>query len=1113
MRATFRILGPLEVLDGDRAVALGGLGQRALLALLLLRANTVVPTERLIAELWGESPPPTARQTVQVYVSQLRRAVPVDGGGDSAIETRAPGYLLHVAPGRLDLDRFQELSAAGRAALGAGDAAGAAATLREALALWRGPPLADFAYEEWAQREIARLEEARLACLEERIEADLRLGRHGDLVGELEALVEEHPLRERLRGQLMLALYRSGRQAEALERYASGRRALADELGIEPGGALRDLERRILTQDPALGPPPAADAPPPPAAVPARQRSRRATALGRPRALIALGAVVLAVAAGLGIWLAARGGDSATAAIPGDSVALIDPASGRAEAPIEVGGSPAEIALTPGAVWVGDVSGGALKRIDPEAGTVVQTIPLGGGPDGIAAGDGAVWATNGLASTLVRVSPETNAIVQTVRVPSGPRGVASGEGAVWVASRYARTVTRVDGASGRVAWTVPVGGSPIGIAVGAGAVWVTNETDASVSRIDPGSGRVLHRIGVGNSPGAIEAAGDAVWVANTLDGTVSRVDPATNAVAATVPVGDGPASIAAGDEGVWVANELGGTLTRIDPRTNAVVETIETGQRPVSLEPDGGRLWLAARDASAAHRGGTLRVAVDDIGPTIDQADYSLLGLVNLTGDGLTAYRRVSGTDGAALVPDLATSIPAPTDDGRTYTFQLRRGVRYSTGEVVRPEDIRRGIERFYRLGPAQPLYYDVIVGAEACRRKPASCDLSRGIVADAAANSVTIHLTRADPNLVHSLALPFAHAVAPSAPAEEVTREGLPATGPYMVASHRPGRELRLVRNPRFREWSRAARPDGYPDEILLTVADDRAAALTDVEAGRIDAALLGQSPPRQLQRLAVRHPRQVRTPPLPATLLVALNTSIPPFDRVDARRAVAYALDREELIRVAGGEGYGRPTCQVLPPNFPAYEPYCPYTRDPQDDGAWRGPDIEEARRLVASSGTEGAAVVVRSPPLMSRQARYVAETLRRLGYRATARLTSDEQWLQDAYGPDPDLVQAAVSGWIIDYPAPSTFFEQLRCGTPDPARFCDPAIDRRIDEALALQATDPAAADELWAGIDRDLTDQAPWVGYATPADVQFLAERVGNFQHHPVWRTLLDQLWVR
>jgi peptide/nickel transport system substrate-binding protein len=1105
MSATFRILGPLEVLDGDRAVALGGLQQRALLAILLLRPNEVISTDRLIDELWGEAPPPTARQTVQVYISQLRRAVTTNGATNGAIETRAPGYLLHVAAGQLDLDQFEELSASGRLALAAGDAAGAAAKLREALALWRGPPLADFAYEPFAQREIARLEEQRLACVEDRIEADLQLGRHADLVGELEALVSEHPLRERLRGQLMVALYGSGRQAEALERYSAGRRALADDLGIEPGAALKELQRRILNQDPELAPP-------------ARKAGRApsvATRIPRgPRgALIAAGVALIAAAAGIGGWLAVRGGDGAGPAIPGDSVVVIDSRSGRAETPINVGGSPSQLALTPGAVWVGDISGGAVKRIDPEKGTVVQTVALGGVPDGIAAGGGSVWVTSGLEEKLVRVSSETNEIVQTMDLPNGPRGVAYGEGAVWVAGRYARSVTRIDALTGRKVWTAPVGGSPIGIAAGAGAVWATNETDASVSRIDPNTGRVQMRIGVGNGPGPVQVGGGAVWVANTLDGTVSRVDPNTNAVAAVIPVGKGPGSLAVGDGGVWVGNEFDGTVMRIDPRTNTVAESIQTGQRPAGLALEGRRLWVAARDASPAHRGGTLRVAVDAV-DGLDQFDYFSIAWLDLTGDGLTAFRRVGGTDGAGIVPDLAVAIPTPVDDGRTYTFQLRSGVRYSTGEPVGPEDIRRGIERYFRLGPpGSQSYYGAIVGAAACRARPTRCDLSRGIVADAAANTVTIHLTKPDPDLIDSLALPFAHAVAPSAPRTAATTRGLPATGPYMIASHQSGHELRLVRNPRFREWSRAARPDGYADEILLTVSDEPK-AVTAIEQDRLDAMLVGRLRPAQLEQIAVRYPGRLHVDPLDATFLVALNTARPPFDRLDARRAVAYAIDREALVRIHGGPRYAQPTCQVLPPNFPAYTPYCPYTRDPRGDGVWHGPDLVEARRLVARSGTRGATVAVWTWPEFAREARYVAGRLRALGYRATVHVATSEQWLAAAYGPkEGSPLQVGLTAWAIDYPAPSTFFDQLRCGVADPARFCDPAIDRQMDEALKLQATDPAAADELWAKIDRDITDQAPWIGYATPRKANFVGSRVGNFQFHPVWWTLLDQLWVR
>jgi DNA-binding SARP family transcriptional activator len=232
----FRILGPLEVVDGDRAVEVRGAKHRALLAILLLRANEVVSTDRLIDLLWEEQPPETGRKALQVYVSQLRKLL-----GKERLTTRTPGYVLEVGEGELDLDRFEQLRARGSHA--------------EALSLWRGPPLAEFAFQRFAQSDIARLEELRLVCLEERIETDLAGGRHAELAGELDALVKEYPLRERLRAQLMLALYRSGRQGEALDAYQATRRTFVDELGIEPGRQLRDLHQAILNQDPSLEPP------------------------------------------------------------------------------------------------------------------------------------------------------------------------------------------------------------------------------------------------------------------------------------------------------------------------------------------------------------------------------------------------------------------------------------------------------------------------------------------------------------------------------------------------------------------------------------------------------------------------------------------------------------------------------------------------------------------------------------------------------------------------------------------------------------------------------------------------------------------------------------------
>jgi len=231
----FRILGPLEVISDGLALDLGGAKPRALLAVLLIHPNQVVSQDRLIDALWEESPPDTARKALQVHVSKLRKQL-----GRDRIMTRAQGYAIRVEPDELDAERFERLAGAG------------GRQLVDALALWRGPPLADVADARFARREIARLEELRLAVLEERIEAELATGRRGDLIAELEPLVAEFPLRERLRELLMLALYRAGRQVEALDVYQDARRTLVDELGIEPGRELRDLHQRMLNQDRAL---------------------------------------------------------------------------------------------------------------------------------------------------------------------------------------------------------------------------------------------------------------------------------------------------------------------------------------------------------------------------------------------------------------------------------------------------------------------------------------------------------------------------------------------------------------------------------------------------------------------------------------------------------------------------------------------------------------------------------------------------------------------------------------------------------------------------------------------------------------------------------------------
>jgi DNA-binding SARP family transcriptional activator len=244
----FRILGPLEVVGERGPIRLGGSRQRAALAILLLHANRVVSVDRIVEDLYADAAPVTALKQVQRQISELRKAL----GSPSAIETRSPGYVIRLSPGQLDLGMFERLASDGAEALLAGDPHRAADLLRKALELWRGDPLADLTYESFAQASIGRLQEIRLAALERRIDADLALGRHGELVAELEELVQNHPVRERLHGQLMLSLYRSGRQTEALAAYRGARASLMDGFGIEPGPGLKELERQILAQDPRL---------------------------------------------------------------------------------------------------------------------------------------------------------------------------------------------------------------------------------------------------------------------------------------------------------------------------------------------------------------------------------------------------------------------------------------------------------------------------------------------------------------------------------------------------------------------------------------------------------------------------------------------------------------------------------------------------------------------------------------------------------------------------------------------------------------------------------------------------------------------------------------------
>lgn len=566
----FRILGPLEVVRDGRVVPLGGGRQLALVAALLLHRNEVVSVDRLVDELWDGEPPPTAAKIVRNNVSMLRKEL-----GERLV-SRPPGYLLRVEPGELDSERLEQ-------AVERGDRE----ELEAALALWRGPPLVEFAYERFAESEIARLEELRLVALESRIEAELERGRHASVIPELESLVQQHPLRERLQGQLMLALYRSGRQAQALEAYQRARRALDEQLGIEPGRALRELERLILTQDESLGAP----------AIPIsrRLRGRRFRALA-----VAAASVLLVALTAVLAWTRESGGGLV---VPPNYVGVIDPGTGEMATAIPVGIRPGPIAAGGGSIWVGNLDDRTLTRIDPRRREAVATVSLGGRtPTGVAVGLGAVWVAHGRRGELSRVEPRFGQIT-TIGVTSAPYAaqygsVAVDETVVWALFGDS-TLARIGPDGRRVRGSTLTGASSAAVVVGDGSVWVANAGDATVQRFNPSTFAEgpIRAITVGRQPVAIAYGHGAIWAVNRADGTVARIDPSTNANVFTIRVGERPVAVAVGSEDVWVANAGDGTVSRIDPETNEVTKTIAIGSRPGGVAVAAGLVWVSVRDA------------------------------------------------------------------------------------------------------------------------------------------------------------------------------------------------------------------------------------------------------------------------------------------------------------------------------------------------------------------------------------------------------------------------------------------------------------------------------------------------------------------------------------
>jgi peptide/nickel transport system substrate-binding protein len=486
--------------------------------------------------------------------------------------------------------------------------------------------------------------------------------------------------------------------------------------------------------------------------------------------------------------------------------------------------------------------------------------------------------------------------------------------------------------------------------------------------------------------------------------------------------------------------------------------------------------------------------------------------------DGLVGVARRGGSEGTQIVPDLATSLPVVTAGETTYEFQLRPGIRYSNGTLVKASDFRRAFERPFRGRSWATELFSSLVGADACTRRPRRCDLRAGVRTDDATRTIVFRLRRPDPDFLGNL-VGWAP-IPPRTPNRDLGTRPVPSTGPYMIEKYVPNRALTLVRNPYFRVWSRVASPDGFPDQIVTRLSVDPKAGLAAVERGKADLVVaLG---PR-VEELRARYPSRLHLHPEQATVFLFLNTTLPPFDDVRVRRALNLAVDRAAVAKALGGPQLAQVTCQLRPPGTVGFRRYCPYTADPDRTGEWKAPDLARAHRLVAASRTRGMRVTVwTSPGYWEPAAREAVSTLKTLGYRASLRIVPGDLDAYIARTGDAKThgVQAGVDsaygvGRTPSYPLTSLTCDSIRPGkqNQNTSFLCDRRLDAAIARAQKMQVTHPDAAVRVWARIENELVDLAPWVPLVTPWSSDLASKRVGNYQYNSTDRILHDQLWVR
>ncbi len=822
------------------------------------------------------------------------------------------------------------------------------------------------------------------------------------------------------------------------------------------------------------------------------------------------GAILLAAIITAAVRLAGSG--ASTVRVAPNELAAIDTHSDRVTGAVPVGARPGAIAFGSGSLWVANLDDQTISRVDPKTPQTLRAIPVAGPPTGIAAGGGGVWVvesdtspTASLKSSVFvdRIDPEFDTPSRRVRIgnviPSGPGAIAAQGNSVWVAPSTG-LLTRLNAVTGTVAHQMDPNASPAGIAIGDGAVWLTDTEADNVVRVDPTG--LLTSTAVGSGPTGIAVGAGGVWVVDSLDDAVVRIDPGSRSVTARIPVGLSPVGVAFGAGSVWVANSGDGTVTRINPNTDRVQAKIVVGGSPQALTIAGGKAWVTVDAQSIAPSrggsgGGTLQIVsstdVDSMDPALAYAPLSQ-ELLYVACAQLVNYPDKAGPAGSQLTAEVAQSLPTRSADGRTYTFRIRPGFRFSppSNQPVTPQTFKDSIERTLSPkmhSPWAPFLGDV-VGARAYMAGKTSH--IAGVIANR--DTLTIHLLAPAPDFLSRIALSGFCAVPSNTPIKAV--RVIPSAGPYYVASYTPGQGVVLARNPNYH----GSRPHHFA-RIKLAVGISAKRGFAEIEAGTADYTDLTLYPSTTIaaraarltarygpgSAAAARGRQQYFVNPGLQLDFFFLNTHRTLFSDVRVRQAVNYAIDRRALARL--GDVFEplpvQTTAHYLPPGMPGFRDAHIYPLTP---------DVLKARGLVQQAHAGGRTAVLDTCDVYPcpQQAQIVKTDLAKIDLRVQIqRLPSATLFAREQTPGKPfDL---AWDGWITNYLDPQSMLTSILEDSSVGPTFNDPAYRRKLARAARLSGPQRYLT---YGELDLDLArNAAPLAAFGNLTSNDFFSARIG------------------